>query len=147
MKNKQKTFGTIVLECDLDIKPETVYKAYAERWEIEIVMRYYKSACSFDETRVHNDYSVIGSEFCDFLSTLLTFRLLKSFDRAGLLNEMNYGKVMSLLKRAKKIKLQGQEWQLIRISPASEILLQKLSLLPKPEEPEKRKPGRPKKSI
>lgn len=134
----------IALECDLDIKPETVYKAYAERWEIEIVMRYYKSACSFDETRVHNGYSVIGSEFCDFLSTLLTFRLLKCFDRAGLLNEMNYGKVMSLLKRAKKIKLQGQDWQLIRISPASEILLQKLSLLPKPE---KRKPGRPQKSI
>ncbi|MDD5891450.1 MAG: hypothetical protein PUC72_02805 [Bacteroidales bacterium] len=47
---------------------------------------------------------------------------------------------MSLLKRAKIIKLQCQDWQLIRISPASEILLQKLSLLPKPEEPEKRKP-------
>lgn len=74
LKNKQKTFGTIVLECDLDIKPETVYKAYAECWEIEIVMRYYKSACSFYETRVHNDCSVISSEFCDFLSTLLTFR-------------------------------------------------------------------------
>ena len=57
---------------------------------------------TIDVTRVHNDYSVIGSEFCDFLSTLLTFRLLKSFDRAGLLNKMNYGKVMSLLKRAKK---------------------------------------------
>ena len=147
LKNKQKTFGTIVLECDLDIKPETAYKAYAEYWEIEIVMRYYKSACNFDETRVHDDYSVIGSEFCDFLSTLLTFRLLKSFDKAGLLNEMNYGKIMSLLRRAKKIKLQGQDWQLIRISPASETILQKLSLLPKPEEPEKRKRGRPKKSI
>lgn len=147
LKIKQKSFGTIVLECDLDIKPETVYKAYAERWEIEIVMRYYKSACNFDETRVHDDYSVIGSEFCDFLSTLLTFRLLKSFDKAGLLNEMNYGKIMSLLRRAKKIKLQGQDWQLIRISPASETILQKLSLLPKPEEPEKRKRGRPKKSI
>lgn len=147
LKNKQKSFGTIVLESDLDIKPETVYKAYAERWEIEIVMRYYKSACGFDETRVHDDYSVIGSEFCDFLSTLLTFRLLKSFDRAGLLESMNYGKVLGLLKRAKKIKLQGQDWQLIKISPNSETILQKLSLLPKPEETEKRKPGRPKKSI
>ena len=147
LKYKQKSFGTIVLECDLDIKPETVYKAYAERWEIEIVMRYYKSACGFDETRVHDDYSVIGSEFCDFLSTLLTFRLLKSFDKAGLLNEMNYDKIMSLLRRAKKIKLQDRDWQLIRISPASETILQKLLLLPKPEEPEKRKRGRPKKSI
>lgn len=51
---------------------------------------------------------------------------------------------MNLLKRAKKIKLQGQDWQLIKISSAREILLQKLSLLPKPEESEKRKPGRSK---
>ena len=147
LKDRQKSFGTIVLECDLDIKPEMVYKAYAERWEIEIVMRYYKSACGFDETRVHDDYSVIGSEFCDFLSTLLTFRLLKSFDRVGLLGDMTYGKVLGLLKRAKKIKLQGQDWQLIKISPACETILQMLSLLPKPEKPEKRKPGRPKKAI
>lgn len=130
-----------MLECDLAIKPGTVYKAYAERWEIEIVMRYYKSVCNLDETRVHDDYSVIGSEFCDFLSTLLTFRLLKSFDKAGLLNEMNYGKIMSLLRRAKKTKLQGQDWQLIRISPASETILQKLSLLPNPEEPDKKEAG------
>jgi hypothetical protein len=32
--------GTIVLECDLDLPPETAYKAYDSRWEIEIVMRY-----------------------------------------------------------------------------------------------------------
>ena len=46
---------------------------YKERWQIEIVMRYYKSACQFDETRVHNDYSVIGSEFCDFLWIMVFF--------------------------------------------------------------------------
>lgn len=66
LREKQKTFGTIVLECNLDLPPETAYKAYDSRWEIEIVLRYYKSACEFDETRVQDDYSVIGSEFCDF---------------------------------------------------------------------------------
>ena len=35
----QKPFGTVVLECDLDLPPETIYKAYEDRWEIEIVMR------------------------------------------------------------------------------------------------------------
>ena len=68
LREKQKTFGTIVLECDLDLPPETAYKAYNSRWEIEIVMRFYKSACEFDETRVQDDHSIIGSEFCDFLS-------------------------------------------------------------------------------
>ena len=144
LREKQKTFGTIVLECDLDLPPETAYKAYDSRWEIEIVMRFYKSACEFDETRVQDDYSVIGSEFCDFLSTILTFRLMKQFDRANLLEERTYKKLMSVLERAKKVKTEGEDWQLIRINPSQEEILQKLDLLPKPEKPPKKKPGRPK---
>jgi transposase len=66
---KQKVFGTVVLESDLDLTPEAAYKTYEKRWEIELVMRFYKSACEFDETRVHDDYSVIGTEFCDFLAS------------------------------------------------------------------------------
>lgn len=71
------------------------------RFEFAPLHNFYCVSISYtiDVTRVHNDYSVIGSECCNFLSTLLTFRLLKCFDRACLLNEMNYGKVMSLLKR------------------------------------------------
>ena len=144
LREKQKTFGTIVLECDLDLPPETAYKAYDSRWEIEIVMRFYKSACEFDETRVQDDYSVIGSEFCDFLSTILTFRLMKQFDRANLLEERTYKKLMSVLERAKKIRVKGEDWQPIRINPSQEVILQELDLLPKPELPPKKKPGRPK---
>lgn len=106
-----------------------------------------KAACGFDETRVHDDYSVMGSEFCDFLSTLLTFRRLKSFDKCKLLDSMTYGKIMAQLKRAKKIRLDESGWQFIKISPANQLMLQNLGLLPKPEQEEKRRPGRPKKSI
>ena len=144
LREKQQTFGTIVLECDLDLPPETVYKAYDSRWEIEIVMRYYKSSCEFDETRVQDDYSVIGSEFCDFLSTVLTFRLIKQFDRSKLLEDRTYKKLMSVLERAKKARVDGKDWQMIRINPSQEEILQKLNLLPTPEQPPKKKPGRPK---
>ena len=144
LRKKQRSFGTIVLECDLDLPAETAYKAYSRRWEIELVMRFYKSACEFDETRVHDDYSVIGSEFCDFLSSLLTFRLIKAFDQAKLLEDRTYKKVMSVLARAKKVRADGKEWQLVRLNPSHEEILQELELLPKPEKPEKKKPGRPK---
>jgi hypothetical protein len=50
-------------------------------------MRYYKSALEFDETQVHDDYSVMGSEFCDFLSTVLTFRLNRRFDEVKILEK------------------------------------------------------------
>ena len=146
LRDKQRSFGTIVLECDLDLPAETAYKAYGKRWEIEIVMRFYKSACEFDETRVQDDYSVIGSEFCDFLSSLLTFRLIKSFDKAKLLDDMTYKKIMSVLARAKKVRYGEDGWQLVRLNPSHEEILQGLGLIPRPEEAPKKKPGRPKKS-
>ena len=107
-------------------------------------MRFYKSACEFDETRVQDDYSVIGSEFCDFPSTVLTFRLIKAFDKANLLEDRTYKKVMSVLRRAKKARTDDGDWQLIRMNPSHSEILQELELIPKPEEPPKRKPGRPK---
>ena len=136
---------TILVLSNTNLAPEIVYKAYSERWEIEIVMRYYKSACGFDEPRVHDDYSVIGSEFCDFLSTLLTFRLIKSFDKAKVLERMTSGKAMSSLHRAQKLRFDETGWKLIRINPSHEQLLQDVGLLPKAEETPKRRPGRPKK--
>ena len=142
---KQKSFGTIVFECDLDLEPEKVFKMSEERWQIEIVMRYYKSACEFDETRVHNDYSVYGSEFCDFLSTVLTFRLIKEFDKAQLMKKFTYSRIIDLLTRAKRVRVDGGDWELINISPSLKEMLQNLNLLPKGEDYPKRSPGRPKK--
>lgn len=143
LTKKQKLFGTIVLESDCDLTPEQAYMAYADRWKIEIVMRYYKSACEFDDTRVQDDYSVVGSEFCDFLATVLTFRLLKTFEQAKLLDKMTYKKIMFILKRVKKIKMESTGWQFIKISPSYIEIMQKLGLVAKM--PEKKKPGRPKK--
>jgi hypothetical protein len=146
LRGKQRVFGTVMLECDLDLPAGTVYTAYENRWEIEIMMRYYKSACEFDETRVHDDYSVIGTEFCDFLSTVLTFKLLKQFDNAKLLEKYTYKKIMSVLTRAKKVNLDGDNWDLIKINPSHEEILKVLGILPKPNAPSKRKRGRPRKS-
>ena len=125
-------FGTIILESDLDMEPQDAYNAYDSRWEIELVMRYYKQACEFDETRVHTDYSIIGSEFCSFISSVMTFRLLKKYEKSGLLRTMTYKKILSVLTRAKKICVDGKNWQLIKMNPSHIKVLQALSLLPKP---------------
>jgi len=146
LRGKQEVFGTVVLECDLDLPAEIIYKAYENRWEIEIVMRFYKSACEFDETRVHDDYSVIGSEFCDFLSTILTFRLIKRFDKVKALEKNTYKRIMSILTRAKKVNLDGENWTLIKLNPSHEELLISLGILPKQEEQPKKKRGRPRKT-
>jgi len=147
-KEKQNSFGTLIFECDLDMEPEAIFKAYSCRWEIEVVAKYYKSACEFNETNVHDDYSVIGREFCDFLSTLLTFKLLNRFDKLKILKDMTYGNAMEILARAKKVKIKD-EWKLIRMNLGQIEVLQKLEILPPnptPESGENRKPGRPRKN-
>lgn len=110
-------------------------------------MRYYKNALGFDVTRVHDDYSVIGSELIDFASTVITFRLLNLFDKKGLLEDLTYKKIMHILQRGKKIKIES-EWELIKMNPSQIEVLQKLELIPRaePAVQPKRKRGRPRKN-
>ncbi len=138
-------FGTIILESDLDMEPLTAWQSYDCRWEIELVMRYYKQTCGFDETRVHDDYSVIGSEFCSFLSTVITYRLLAAFEKAGLFKKMTYKKVFRILTRAKKVRTDGTNWELITMNPSQIEILQSLDLLPKPQP--KRRGRKPKSKV
>jgi len=143
LQKARTVFGTVVMESDLDIDAQTIYKAYSKRWEIELVMRFYKSALEFDETRVHDDYSVIGSEFCDFLATVLTFRMIRAFDEAKLLEQMTYKKIMKILARAKMFNDPGRGWHLIRINPSHEELLKRLDIHPTEKLQPKKKRGRP----
>ncbi len=74
---KSKLFGVIVFESDQDLDPKTVYLGYQDRWLIELVFKRYKNDEDFDKTRVQSDFSVIGSELINFISTLITCRLVK----------------------------------------------------------------------
>ncbi|MBQ7405902.1 MAG: IS1634 family transposase, partial [Candidatus Methanomethylophilaceae archaeon] len=60
---------------DLDAPPEMIYAAHEERWEMEVLFRFYKCILDPDETRVESDQSVIGTEFVNFLSMIMMCRL------------------------------------------------------------------------
>lgn len=146
-KAKQARFGTVILESVLDMTAEEIYLAYSKRWEIETMMRYYKQSCEFDETRVHDDYSVYTTEFINFLSSLLTYRLLNRFEDTGLLEEYTYGEIMQRLRRAKKVRTDEKEgFALVRLNPSTVNVLERLGLVSASPTLQKRKRGRPKKS-
>ena len=127
LKAKQKRFETFVLESVLDIMAEEIYLAYSKRWEIEMVMRYYKQSCEFDETRVHDDDSVYATEFINFLSSLLTYRLLNRFENTGLLGEYTYGEIMQRKRRANKDRTDEKEgFALVRLNPSTMNVLERL---------------------
>ena len=97
---KQATFGVIVLESDQDLEPKAAYLCYEDRWLLEMVFNRYKSDECLDHTDVQGDFSVIGSEFINFISTVATCRIIRKAQNAGLLEKMSYGELMDDLASA-----------------------------------------------
>ncbi|SPT68786.1 transposase [Anaerobiospirillum thomasii] len=93
-KSREEKSGLIVFESDLDLEPSSVYKTFKERWLLELMFNSYKNEEYFDETRVHNDFSVQGLEFINFISTLITSRILNKLEENNVLNGITYGELM-----------------------------------------------------
>ena len=98
---KQKdSFGTIVFISDLDLSENEVYKIYCERWLLELMFAQYKGDEGLSSTNMQGDFSVMGEEFVNFIATILTSRMAKKADEAGLLDTMSYGELMDDLSSA-----------------------------------------------
>ena len=97
---KKDLFGVIVLESNQDLEPKVAYTCYEDRWLLELVFKRYKSDECLDHTGEQGDFSVIGSEFVNFISTVATCRIIKKAEQAGLLDHMSYGDLMDDLSSA-----------------------------------------------
>lgn len=145
---KRRDFGTIVFESDVDKDPAEIYKLYDERWLVEEFFHYYKAEDGLDDTRVHYDTSVIGSEFISFIASVMTARLVNRFDELGLFKENSYKDLMGDLAQAKKVKTGASDgWLYVQLPEGIQEELRLLGLMPEKDVKEKRKPGRPKKVV
>ena len=99
-EHKRNAFGVIVFESDLDMDPKTAYLCYDERWMLELVFRQYKNDQCLDKTNVQGDFSLMGSEFVNFIATVTTCRLIGKARDAGLLGKMSYKDLMDDLSSA-----------------------------------------------
>lgn len=99
-ESKKNRFGVIVLESDLDMEPKVAYQCYDDRWLLELVFNKYKSDECLDHTDVQGDFSVIGSEFVNFIATIATCRIIRKATKAELLNKMTYSDLMDDLSSA-----------------------------------------------
>lgn len=102
---KKDSFGTIVFESDEDMQPLIAYRSYSDRWLLELVFNRYKNDECLDHTNVQNDFSVIGSEFINFIATTATCRILNKARDAKVLEDETYGDMMEDLSEAwRKVK-------------------------------------------
>lgn len=144
LKKNRRKWGTIIFQSDLDLPPEKVYDMYLQRWTIEEMFRMYQHIEMFDDTRVHSDFSVIGEHLVNFVSTLITSRLMNLFLKRNLLENCCYIDVMDVLRRSLKFRYEGDEWIFRAQTDKEKEVLRKLELMP--SLPPKRGPGRPRKN-
>jgi len=149
-EEKKEQFGTIVFISDLDLTLEEVYKIYEERWLLELMFAQYKGDIGLTTTNVQGDFAVRGSEFVNFIATVLTSRITKKAEECGALDELTYGDMMDDLSsvwrnikgNTEKPKLNDGYWRCNTL-PSIFKLMVTLGLAVDPTV--KRSVGRPKK--
>ena len=148
---KENMFGVIVLESDTDMDPRVAYLSYHARWQIELVFDFYKNTEQLDQTCVQNDYSVIGNEFVNTITSIITNRMIHKAEKAGLLKENTYGEILDDLNESWRMKsgpldahTDDEFWvhTLIRTFGT----LETLGLSIPADKPEPKKRGRPRKT-
>jgi hypothetical protein len=99
---KRDTFGLILFESDMDMTLAEAYNVYKSRWKLEVVFGYYKADITQNQTNIQSDFSVMGMEFINFLSSLLTCRIVEKAQKAGLLKQVTYGVLMDDLNMVRR---------------------------------------------
>lgn len=98
-QRKRDGFGSIVFESDLDLSLQDVYKIYSARWEIELLFKAFKNEEHLEQTAVQSNYSVIGSEFVNFIATVLARRMHNVAKAAMLLQTQTLSELLRDLSR------------------------------------------------
>lgn len=148
-QSKASRFGLIVFESDMDLEPIEIYKCYDSRWDLELVFKAYKNDDCLDRTSVQGDFSIYGNEFVNFISTLITCRIIDKATKAGLFSEMSYRDLVDDLNSAWRrtdipegVKPTTDDEYWVHTIPKVFELLEKLELCCPKEKPEIKKRGR-----
>ena len=110
-EKKSDKFGVICFESDQDVNPKEVYSMYDKRWNIETFFGFYKNIVGLNNVRVDGDLSIIGTEFINMISTIISLKLKKKFIEKGLDKKYSFSQIMNYLDQLKKFKDSSKSWK------------------------------------
>lgn len=84
---------------------------YDRRWEIETFFGFYKNIVGLNEVRVQGDLSVIGTEFINMISTIISLKLKRKFMEKGLDRKYSFSQIMNYLDQIKKYRDSDNGWK------------------------------------
>lgn len=105
------------------------YEACKNRWLLELIFGQYKAGLEANQTRVQREYSVICSEFINFLCGIITSRMIKTEKETGLLNELSYGSTIKDLNGAlRELNVHIEDLYWVHTTLKTKLILTKLGL-------------------
>ena len=110
-QDKKSQFGLIVFRSCSDLDPLTVYQAYAQRWDIEIMFNLYKNIIERHTENVHGDYRTYATELINFLSVLIASRVKNKLIETQVAEKMSFKQVFKYLSKYKKVRIDENKWQ------------------------------------
>ena len=125
----EKEAGTIVFETNIDLDPNLIYEMYERRWDIEVMFNYYKNIVDLSHTRKHKDISIIGNEFVNFITILISTRIKKYMRSLELHKSYSYKGLFKILNSINKAKNVTTDWEFIKLTKKNTELLKVLSLI------------------
>ena len=136
MEERRRKFGMLAFESDLNAPPALVYSMYEERWFIETLFKFYHTVLDFDDTREHNQFSMIASTFIDLLSAVMGMRMKREFEKAKAFDRASYSDALDVLRGAMKhrdMSKEGSGWELMAMADKDAEVLMDIGLIPRPE--------------
>lgn len=104
LNGKKEKFGTIVFRSKIDIDPIKAYELYDRRWNIEVYFNFYKNIVGLDDVRVQGNTRVIGSEFINFLSSIISLRVKDFLIKSEIDKKYSFSQILDYVTQLKKYK-------------------------------------------
>ena len=128
---KQLGFGTFVLKTNLrDHSPESVYRAYKTRDDVEQLFDMYKCEAQFATTGMHSTETQEACLFLNHLSLMTAYRIYDRLKKNGRLKEFAVQKTLEhLLKDIRVTRFHEDSWQLEPVPKAARLALEAIGLI------------------
>ncbi len=97
-RKNETGYSTLTLESDLDIEIEEAYRCYEDRQFMRRIFRY--TSCIPNTELSTGDCAVTGSDFVNFISSIITCRIIHKAEQSGLLKDMSYGDLIEDMNAA-----------------------------------------------
>lgn len=111
LEAERRWFGVLILQSDQKVEPDFAYDCYDDRWGIEPLFKLHKTGLEIDDTREKSDETAVGSEFVNYLATIMSARLRNHLAKFEFCRNKSFKVALSDLRDCVKVKNGDGEWE------------------------------------